>query len=131
MPRASLGARLARVGRRRCLATAMLSVLVLSIFVLPTTALAATPSAKNAQKATYNEINNEVGAAEGITSEEKSEIHCNRLTNTRYHCVFIFLPPVCDYRGYARRDRGYSYVTFRKYGVEVSLHLSQAECLST
>jgi len=98
---------------------------------LPSMSLASTPSAKNAQKATYNEINNETSTAEGVTPEEKSEIVCTRLTSTRYHCSFHFLPPVCDYRGYARRDHGYSYVTFRKYGVEVNLHLIQAECKST
>jgi hypothetical protein len=109
----------------------MLCVAILGI--LPSSSLAApTPSTKNAQRATYAEINNEARGFEGMPPEEKEEIHCNRLTSTRYHCIFHFLSPVCSIRGYgySRIDHGYSYVNFRKYGVEVNLHLSQAECPS-
>lgn len=129
MPRASVGAGPVRVGGGCCLAVVgVVVVLAVLVFALTGSAIAATPSARSAQKATYNEINNETSVGEGITSEEKSEIHCGRLTNARYHCSFHFLTPLCSLRGYARWDHGYSYVTFRKYGVEVNLHLTQAEC---
>src|SRR5579863_4455368 len=106
------------------------SFVCLSMLWLPSSSSASTPSTKNAQRATYNQINNEVAnrEAEGIASDEKSEIKCSRLTGVRYHCVFHFSPFICGRRGYERRDYGYSYVTFRRYGAEVDLHLTQANC---
>ncbi len=94
-----------------------------------TVALAATPSARNARRATYNEINRTEASNEGIRKGEEHNIHCNRLTSTRYHCTFEFISEVDEVLGCIPASRGYSYVTFRRYGAEVNLHMAYNPCV--
>jgi hypothetical protein len=106
------------------------SFVCLTMLVLSSSALAVTPSARNAQKATYNEINNnEPQRAFGIEWFEKDNIHCSRLTSTRFHCVFKFLSSVDVQFGCVEGDKGSSYVTFHRYGAEVNLHLNYNNCV--
>jgi hypothetical protein len=105
------------------------SFVCLMMLVLSSTALATTPSARNARRATFKEINNEQGQFEGIEKAEEESIHCSRITNSRYHCSFQYLSPADVQLGCVGGTRGYSYVNFRRYGTEVNLHLNPNTCL--
>lgn len=101
----------------------------LFVLALSSTALATHPSTKNAITATYNEINNNSPTqSDNIRWFEKENIHCNRLTSTKYHCTFHFIPLIGEQNGCADGEHGYSYVTFRRYGPEVYIHLNYNEC---
>ena len=105
------------------------SSVCLLVLSMPGAALATTASAKNARKATYKEINNYEEPAFGIGKYEEENIRCSRLTATRYHCTFHFLSNVDVEYGCVAGDRGSSYVTFRRYGAEVNLHINNNVCV--
>lgn len=105
------------------------SFVCLMMLMLSSTALAATPSARNARRATFNEINANQPKGFGIERAEEEGIHCSRLTSSRYRCRFFYLSKVDIYLGCTEGDRGYSYVTFHRYGAEVNLHLNYNTCV--
>ena len=110
-----------------------LKIIGLSIFLLvlaiPSASLAASPSARNARRATFKEINNTQASNEGIERNEENNIHCNRLTSTKYHCTFMYLSPADVALGCVAGSRGSSYVMFDRYGTEVNLHMSNNVCV--
>jgi hypothetical protein len=128
MPGASVKVGPVRVGSGCCVAL-VVPVVVVALLVWASIALAATPSIKNARRATFNEINNNEGSGRGIARYEEDEIHCNRLTNSRYHCIFKFLSQLDVDLGCSAGDRGYSYVTFHRFGTEVNLHMDENVCV--
>jgi hypothetical protein len=79
MPGASVKVGPVRVGSGCCVALAIPAVII-GLLVWASTALAASPSARNAREATFMEINNNEPSNEGIRSNEVNSIKCNRLT---------------------------------------------------
>lgn len=128
MPGASVKMGPVRVGSGCCVALAV-PVLIVGLLVWASIAVAATPSARNARKATFNEINNNEPSNEGIKSNEVSSIKCNRLTHSRYHCSFQYYSEVDVVLGCIAGSRGYSYVMFHHYGTEVNLHMDENVCV--
>src|SRR5580693_299301 len=109
MPGASVKVGPVSVGSGCCVAL-VVPVLIVGLLVCLFVGLssAATPSAKNARKATYNEINNTQPLFEGIEKNEENNIHCNRLTHSRYHCSFQYYSQADVQHGCIEGDRGYS-----------------------
>ena len=130
MPRASVGVGPMRVGSGCCVAL-VVPILIVGLLVGVFVGLsnAATPSARNARRATFREIKNNYpyGVREGayhiIIFE--NEIKCNKLTSTRYHCTFTFTEEGC---AGLKITRGSSTVSFYRYGTEVDLHVNNAPC---
>jgi hypothetical protein len=101
----------------------------LMMLYLPSTSFASTPSTRNARAATFREINVVQTSGERIPKYEENEIHCNRLTSIRYHCSFDYYSILDVDLGCVGGTRGYSYVTFDRYGAEVRLHLDPNKCV--
>jgi hypothetical protein len=130
MPRASVGVGPMRVGSGCCVAL-VVPILIVGLLVGVFVGLsnAATSSARNARRATFHEINATQADGEGIGREEEGSIKCNKLTSTKYHCNFKYYSPIDVDKGCVAGTRGYSYVTFDRYGTEVNLHISANPCV--
>jgi hypothetical protein len=105
------------------------SFICLMVLCLPSIALASTPSARNARRATFNEINSVQTDGERIPKYEEGEIHCNRLTSIKYHCSFDYYSVLDVDLGCVSGSRGYAYVIFDRYGTEVRLHIDPNKCV--
>jgi hypothetical protein len=121
MPRASVGVGPARVSfGSGCCVALVVPILIVGLLVGLFVGLssAATPSTSHARKAVANELERTYKI-----SSEKSDVHCFRLTTTRYQCSwegigYVTLHTSCAF------PHGTAKVTFYKYGIEVNITFS-------